>query len=293
MEHGMMESFTLCRARAQHPLPGAAFHRYVFEDGTVWTEFHRHDGGYLLRFPKLADFEVSGDGYRVACHPVPGVDEATLEHLFLNQIYPLALTRRGRPAFHAAAVRVGGGAVAFLGASGMGKSTLAMAFARAGFPFLTDDGLLVEKSEEGYRVLPNHPSIRVWDDSRKALAGPGVVIAPALSYTNKARLHLETSAYCDQPQPLLCAYLLAEDGVRNTEIRPIRGASAVMGWIRHSFLLDIQDTAMLNRHFDWAGDISDAVPLYSLDYPRRYAALPRVRQAIIDHAMNAGDQKWT
>lgn len=288
-----MEPFTLCGARAQRPLPGAAFHQYVFEDGTVWTEFHRQDGGYLLRFPDLADFEVSEDGHRVACRPVPGVDKATVEHLFLNQVYPLALTRRGRPAFHAAAVRVAGGAVAFLGASGMGKSTLTMAFARAGLPFLTDDGLLVEMNEGGYRVLPNHPSIRLWNDSREALAAPGTEIAPALSYTDKARLHPEPSAYCDQPQPLRCAYLLADNGVQDTEIQPLHGAGALMAWIQNSFLLDIKDTALLQRHFDWASDISGAVPLYSLDYPRRYAALPRVRQAIIDHAMNAGAQIWT
>jgi len=49
------------------------FHRYTFENGTVWTEFYRTTTGYLLRFPGLADFEVSADGDAVnnACLKKP------------------------------------------------------------------------------------------------------------------------------------------------------------------------------------------------------------------------------
>ena len=49
-------------ARAQAPVEDSPFHRYTFDDGTVWTEFFRTENGYLLRFPGLADFTVSGDG---------------------------------------------------------------------------------------------------------------------------------------------------------------------------------------------------------------------------------------
>jgi len=51
---------TLSVPRAQAALEGEPFHTWTFPDGTPWTEFHRLNGGYLLRFPDLADFRVSG-----------------------------------------------------------------------------------------------------------------------------------------------------------------------------------------------------------------------------------------
>ena len=67
---------------------------------------------------------------------------------------PLALSRQGIPAFHASVVTVPGGAVAFLGKTGAGKSTLAASFALGNSAFLTDDGLLVEETAEGFSPCP-------------------------------------------------------------------------------------------------------------------------------------------
>ena len=94
------------------------FHAWTFPDGALWTEFHRAGGGYLLRFPNLADFQVSADGRNVTCFPVPEVSEATVRHLYLNQVLPLALSKQGHLVFHASAVEVAGGALAFVANSG-------------------------------------------------------------------------------------------------------------------------------------------------------------------------------
>ena len=129
-----MIRLTTVSERMQASIESTPFHNYVLGDGTVWTEFYRSDAGYLLRFPDLADFEVSADGTEVIAHPAKGTDSATVEHLYLNQIAPLALSRQGQPAFHASVVTVSGRAVAFLGKSGMGKSTLVAStfYARVG-----------------------------------------------------------------------------------------------------------------------------------------------------------------
>jgi hypothetical protein len=70
----------------------------------IWTEFHRANGGYLLRFPELGDFQVSADGLTVTCFPAPRVSDATSEHLYLNQVLPLVLSKLGKLVFHASAV---------------------------------------------------------------------------------------------------------------------------------------------------------------------------------------------
>lgn len=268
--------------RAQAPCATEPFHRYVSPRGAVWTEFHRRGAAYLLRFPGFADFDVSADGAQVAGYPVPGTDLFTVEHLYINQVLPLALSRQGRLAFHAAAVTVPGGAVAFLGRSGMGKSTLAAQFARSGASFLTDDGLLLEQGTEGYIVTPNHPSIRLWDDSQRALIEDGAVLAPPVSFTSKARvLAGDGLPYCREPQRLLAAYVLDAPASGSIVIRRASVADAVLGWIRNSFLLDVEDPLMLTQHFQNATVVGHAISTYHLDYPRQYGRLPDVQAAIL------------
>ena len=64
-----MIDYSVRPERPQRPIAAEPFHRYVFDDGTVWTEFYRTAEGYLLRFPDLAGFEVTADGkIAVRCH---------------------------------------------------------------------------------------------------------------------------------------------------------------------------------------------------------------------------------
>ena len=276
--------------RPQQPVEVAPIHEYRFDDGTVWTEFYRSGAGYLLRFPGLADFEVSADGAEVITHPVEGCDETTVEHLYINQLMPLALSRQGRPAFHASVVTVPGGAVAFLGKTGMGKSTLAASFALGGAAFLTDDSLLVDESADRYQALPSHASLRLWQDSVDAIVGDRHVRADSINYSRKARLLAgEGLPYCDTPQPLLAAFFLRNTGVASVAIGETSGTSRCMQWIEHSFLLDIEDKDLLARHFEWTHRIAESVPSFTLDYPRNYGILPDVRRAVLQQVKNGGN----
>ena len=277
-------------AREQRPMGTAPFHRYVLDDDTVWTEFHRLPSGYLLRFPGLADFEVSLDGQTVVAHPTGGTDPATVEHLYLNQLYPLALSRQGRPAFHASVVAAPGGCLAFLGQSGTGKSTLAAAFALAEDAFLTDDALIVDDSGGSVLAIPGHASLRLWEDSVEALVRPGTARAGRIGYSDKARLLAgEALPHCTAPRPLLAAYVLQDAGSAAVSIRPLEGAERQLAWIRNSFLLDITDRDLLARHFEWTHRIAGKVPTFALDYERDYGILPQVRRALLRHATELGD----
>jgi len=271
-------------ARAQVALNTEPFHRYTFDDGTVWTEFHRSGESYLLRFPELADFEVSADGKEVTAHPTPDADEVTVEHLYINQLVPLALSRQGRPAFHASVVAISSGAVAFLGKSGMGKSTLATSYALGDAAFLTDDSLLIEETDEGCNALPSHASLRLWEDSVGALVGDDHPEASAISYSTKARLLAgDALRHTNESRPLLAAYLLEQEGKPDVTIRPLTGQDRQMAWLSNSFLLDIEDRDLLAQHFDWTHRISAVVPTFALDYPRDYGMLPEVRKAVRRH----------
>ena len=212
--------------------------------------------------------------------------EYTVDHLYLNQVLPLVLSKQGEFVFHASAIETGSGALVFMGESGRGKSTLAASFATHGLRFLTDDGLLVEEVNGGYGVLPSHPSIRLWEDSQDALVAEEVPIAPPVQYTPKARfLASEDMAFCGEARPLQRVYFLG-DGTRRPDRVPVYkiAGEALMELVKHSFLLDIEEQALLAQHFDRLARLVSRPMFYRLDYPRRYEALTLVRQAIIDHA---------
>jgi hypothetical protein len=56
--------------------------------------------------------------------------------------------------------------------------------------------------------------------------------------------------------------------------------------VKHSFLLDIEERAMLNHHFAQLTDLVSKVSCFSLDFPRRYEELAEVRNVVIKHSLS-------
>ena len=287
-----MTEFVLQDGRVQSPIAAKPFHEWAFPDGTMWTQFYRLNGGYLLRFPRLADFEVSFDTMQAVCFPAPFVTDATPSHLYLNQVRPLMLCRQGVLVFHASAVEVGNQAVAFMAESGRGKSTLAANFSVNEYRFLTDDGLVVKEADGRYFALPSHPSIRLWADSEEALVPPSSKPEPAVHFTSKSRFMAgDSMAFCDQPRRLARVYFLGDGRADDITFERLSASEALVELVRHSFLLDIEDKALLASHFDRIAQLAQAPVYFRLDYPRNYDVLSRVRQAVVEHAsgtQNAG-----
>lgn len=275
------------------PISNKPFHQWRFPDGTVCADFFRSGSGYLLKFPELAEFYVSGGGASVIAYPVLDTSVSTIEHLYLNQVLPLALSHQGKLVFHASAVEIADGAIAFMGVSGRGKSTLAASFAGSGFRFLTDDGLLLEKSVDCYLAQPSHPSIRLWDDSRLALVHAAATLAPPVQYTPKARiLSNEMLPFCNEARRLRRVYFLGDGNASEVSIKRMKQSEALIELVNHSFLLDIDARDVIASHFDELTQLVEMPIYHRVDYPRRYEDLPRVREAIIRHA-NEEESKVT
>lgn len=284
-----MAGYRLLDAREQEELRSVPFHEWTFPDGEPWTRFYRTDSGYLLRFPDLADFEICGSSLAVSCRPAPEVCAQTCEHLFLNQVLPLVQSKRGKLVFHASAVEVAGVAIAFLAESGRGKSTLAASFATSGHRFLTDDGLVLEPGGAGFAAQPSHPSIRLWEDSQRALVGAGTAVSPEVQYTDKARFLAGTGiAFCPQPRLLKRAYFLGDGRAGSITFQRMPAAEAMMAWVGNSFLLDPKEHALLASHFQKVAELVNQMSCYRLDYPRRYEELPRLRHAVVEHLQAEG-----
>jgi len=274
--------------QAQQIISDAKYHEWTLTDGRLWTQFHRSDDGFVLRFPDFADYKLDAAANTVRCFPVPGVSSQTIWHLYHNQVLPLALSHQGNMVFHASAVEVGQGAIAFLGVSGKGKSTLAASFASNGFPFLTDDGLLVKHSgATSWLAMPSQPSIRLWADSQHALVRADAPAAPPLEFTAKGRfLSNEALVHSDQPRALKCIYFLGDGSATNPTFERLSPSDALIELVKHSFLLDIDERQMLATHFDELSALVAEVPCVRLDYTRSFNTLDQVRAYVLADLKN-------
>jgi len=99
----------------------------------------RTQQGYRLRFVDLCEFDLSSDLSRATWTAVPGGDPGLVSVLAAGAFMAFRLTMAGHLVLHASAVRVCGRGLAFVGASGMGKSTMATLMCADGARLLTDD----------------------------------------------------------------------------------------------------------------------------------------------------------
>jgi hypothetical protein len=132
--------------------------------------------------------------------------------------------------------------------------------------------------------MPSHPSIRLWDDSRDALVPPDIQPAPALDHTSKSRFVFgEDRRFCDQPRLLRRAYFLGDGSAPTPRITPMSPTDALIEWVKHSFILDIEAKPRLSAHFDQVAALTHQVAHFRLDFPRRFDQLSLVREAIVEH----------
>lgn len=263
------------------------FHHWETPEGEVSILCAKLTDAYLLRFPKLVDFTISMSCDTVLYFAKPDIPVATIRHLLLDQVVPRILGQRGYLILHASAVVMPGGqAIAFLGHSGRGKSTLASSFHHHGARLITDDCLLLEEVGGHIVAIPNYYGLRLFTDSATAIFGEQSGDSPVAHYTTKKRLQLSSKGRADSKAAsrLTTVFLLAdagEDGEPLVRINKVKGIETIMTMIEQSFLLDITDKPLIARQFTELGRfLSSGINIYQLIYPRQHAMLPQVRSKI-------------
>lgn len=276
-------------AREQRALQTEPYDRWVSPEGYCQAEFHRLPEGFLIRFPGQADFQLRQPGgvcgHEVTGWPTPECDDATAVNLFHNAILPVLGNHTGGLFLHGSAVQFAegadGGAIAFLGLSRGGKTTLAGSFAKLGYPFLTEDVIDLDRRDGLYWLQPKRSKLRLFVDSARHLLGG----EPRFADENRKQdvEADETLPFADAPTPLRQIYVLGTDHSAPLSIREFSLKEALGALMPHAFILDVENKAALRSHFARIADLSQDIGCYALDYRREYAELPRVQEAILEN----------
>jgi hypothetical protein len=180
-----------------------------FEDGSPAVLIEEHARvGFKLWGAGDGAHVVSKDGTEIVSAPEDPGDDRWLRFL-IGQVLPLAALLQGLEIFHASAVAVDGGAVAFSGPSGSGKTSLALGLVDRGALFLADDVLALEMVDG------------------QVVAHPGPAVAATLDGQQKRFVEV---AHADGSHRLRALYLLEGPGPdAEPRLEPLREPHRLLG----------------------------------------------------------------
>ena len=224
--------------------------------------------GYRLRFYGTADFVVDSGLSGVVIHAVDGVPQDTLGVLVSGTLLSFLLALRGEPVLHASAVDVGGTAVAFVGSSGMGKSTMATLLCAAGAQLITDDVLRVDLSRPRPRCYLGATALRL----RKSAEDLAELfpVAPNHRVTGDGRDSLTMTPATEELLPLGALVIpVPQHGGESSRPELVRldRKHGLLALLQFPRLVGWEDAEILGRQLQDLGAIVEAVPVYVARLP--------------------------
>lgn len=227
---------------------------------------HSHpEAGYRIEEDSAGAYRVSRDGLEVTC----GFDDLgpwDRERFLTSRVLPVAATLRGQELLHAGCVGIDGQALAFLGASHAGKSSLTLQLVLRGASLLTDDLLAIELRDGAPYA---HAGL--------ALAGVRYAERDLLSASDLDRLRpvhdrdgkvWVSPQLAPEPLPLAAVYVLVRDPAARELRFETDTAPDPRELLASSFFarLRFDDQRVARQLFVWAA-ISTSVPLVRIVIP--------------------------
>jgi hypothetical protein len=259
--------------------------RRLADGRRLMTIEHDQEVGFRIWASRFGRHIVSNDGLHVES-ALPAVPAWRWQRLLFAQVLPLAAALRGLDPFHASGVVLGDKALAFVAASGTGKTSIAANLVGGGASFLTDDVLSVELS--GGEVIA-HPGpamasiapeeLAAMNNEERARLGPGIG-------SEHGKKHVKPSVVSKPHRLAAFFFLIREPDVERLQIEPMTTPDPRM-LLGSSFINYIRSDDHLVTHLETCAKIAEAIPVFWLRIPPRVsasAAAAAVRDRVKDIA---------
>jgi len=202
----------------------------------------------------------------------------------LGPVLGFVLRLRGIVCLHASAVAIGDRAIALMGLPGAGKSTTAAAFARSGFPVLSDDVAALTEKGSQIAVESGYPRVNLWPDSVRALFGSENALPRITPNWDKRYLTLGENGhgFASSPLPLEAIYILdsRDENLAAPIIEELSGKEAFMALAANTYVNYLLDQDMLRTEFDVLGRLVSSIPIRRVRPPAGSSAIFSLCEAI-------------
>lgn len=246
--------------------------RLPVDESTDYGLTKRADEEYLINY--RAATVVIRDGCIIDVDPSQSTPDEIVRHVILGPAMHHLLHQRGRFILHASTVDFDGRAVAFLGESGQGKTTMAAACLLAGHRVMSDDVAAIEFVDRDPVVRSGYPAIKLHDSFVERFNPP--VQDPVRTCDRRDR-HFYGLQH-DQPTepiPLERVYFLTDGDHEAIEpVEPARRLALLAMQTYAAGLLHHPDEADTN--FRWCSRLLEDVVVNRLVRRRRFDRLPDI-----------------
>jgi hypothetical protein len=245
--------------------------------------FHLADRD-VIRIEGGADFHLLDE--QIVCH-LFAPDRAFLVEILLTGLaFSFWLERRGVPTLHGSAASIDGAAVGFIGAGGVGKSSLVTHLTAMGHPLVTEDLLVLFWSCGRPQVHSGVAQLRLWPEQAALYVDDWEQLErPHPAFTKRKVLIARDGfgSFADGPVPLNRLYVLdrLDTEIGEPEIIPLPAQAALRSLLQNSYLPKIGEAfGWQRRRLEQLTDLLAHVPVSVLRYPSGFEHLDTVRTAI-------------
>jgi hypothetical protein len=250
-----------------------------------FTKWYREDGiRYVAK--RVGEFHVSVDGREANYALYPEAKRNDLEYVLTGPVLSMAAQAQGAVLLHAAAINVGGRAVAFAAPRGSGKSTLAGYFHSRGFEVLADDVVPLRTSGGQVLARPSVPWIKLGPDALRALDRDASDLEEIRTGSQKRRLLLGQSAPSPRSElPLSCVYILRPgQSCTSVRITVLDAATATLSILKNMWGVETMFGERMVPALEAAARLAELVPTKEVAYFRSFAGLADVADAVVADA---------
>lgn len=243
---------------------GEMLHRQSFAEGS-FAIARGDDGFYRVDHPYYGRYSVAGDGSQILCAPAALADWIW-QRFLVGQALPLASLLSGHETLHASAVVVDGAARVVMGASGAGKTSVALHMAARGARLLADDVVALRMNGASVLAHPGPALVSLDTAQVRALPAPLRKSARAVgTFEGETRLVLDAVAH--EPVPVAALYVLTRsDGAGRVVLEPAgaRARTIVLGGTFNAYL---RDPDRLARQLEIAARLAEEVSIQVVTIP--------------------------
>ena len=242
---------------------------------------------YRIRYDyrgHFADIAIRSDGREITVDAGEGETDAELSNLIEGPILGRAMRLAGYPSLHATALSFEGRAIALMGASGVGKSSLAWALVQQGCRLVSDDMVGLAMADGRPVVHPGRARLRIWPDVVEGL-GVDASISTALFPTTLEMTKVgvrDPALFSHGPVPLHAVYHVRPRHSAAVEARiedlPASERLAELAANLHGVIAP--DRQARKRELALLAQIAAVTPLRAVTLPHDLEALSRVAAAL-------------
>jgi hypothetical protein len=258
--------------RVENPVP---------ERGKYFSKVEKTKDGFKCYINCIGGVKIVGKR-KIIVSPENKAEKRGFRFLVSGIALGLLLHLRGLVTLHASAVAIRGGAVAFVGQKGMGKSTMAAALHASGHSIVTDDLLVLNTTEDSVQAYPGFPHLKLTAESIIESLDEDPHRIPKIDPEGPKHSFAAKKDFLRTPLPLQCVYVLEygqetrrSDRFTLPHSKPIGGKEAIIELVRNSYVARLfPEEAISEQHLTWSTEIAGSVPLRRLHRKKSLGDIP-------------------